>query len=274
MVPGSHDMGNLMDGYQDDCTLHGSWIQCISEGPAFSGSPNSTCIPSPLLRRKTSSPLLPMVTLHVILPPNLVLAGLPSPGSFDNSSPIHKFLLLVIIPSSLPLINDQSSPKLPLGRLPMLFMVTKHINTIISHPVCPQTVRNMLKQHSFKAVTKKKKPLLTAVHRKKQLAFALRHKKWTVEDWKRVIWSDETKFNRIGSDGKQWVGKQAGDGLIEREVQGTVKFGGGNIMVWGCMGWNGVGKLAEIEGRMDAEQYVEILDDHLLPSIEESGIAE
>src|SRR3979490_3218238 len=121
MVPGSHDMGNLMDGYQDDCTLHGSWIQCISEGPAFSGSPNPTCIPSPLLRRKTSSLLLPMVTLHIILPPNLVLAGLPSPGSLDNSSPIDKFLLLVVIPSSLPLINDQSSPKSPLGRLPMLF---------------------------------------------------------------------------------------------------------------------------------------------------------
>src|SRR3979490_387673 len=34
--------------------------------------------------------------------------------------------------------------------------VTKHIDTIISHPVCPQTVRNMLKQNSFKAVTKKK----------------------------------------------------------------------------------------------------------------------
>jgi hypothetical protein len=130
----------------------------------------------------------------------------------------------------------------------------------------------VLKQHSFKAVTKKKKPLLTAVHRKKRLTFALRHKEWTVEDWKRVIWSDETKINRIGSDGKQWVWKQVGDGLIEREVQGTVKFGGGNIMVWGCMSWNGVGELAEIEGRMDADQYVDILDNHLLPSIGESGI--
>jgi hypothetical protein len=89
----------------------------------------------------------------------------------------------------------------------------------------------VLKQHSFKAVTKKKKPLLTAVHRKKRLAFALKHREWTVEDWKRVMWSDETKINRIGSDGKQWVWKKAGDGLIEREVQGTVKFGGGNIMV-------------------------------------------
>jgi hypothetical protein len=41
------------------------------------------------------------------------------------------------------------------------------MNNINAHPVSPQTVRNVLKQHSFKAVTKKKKPLLTAVHGKR-----------------------------------------------------------------------------------------------------------
>src|SRR3979490_2197296 len=160
------------------------------------------------------------------------------------------------------------------GRAANATQVTKHINTIIPHPVSSETVRRVLRKHSFKAVVKKKKPFLITRHRQLRLAFALKHREWTVEDWKRVIWSDETKINRFGSDGRQWVWKQKGEGLIEREVQGTVKFGGENIMVWGCMGWNGVGKLAEIEGRMDAEQYVEILDDHLLPSIEESGISE
>jgi len=62
------------------------------------------------------------------------------------------------------------------------------------------------------------------------------------------------------------------EGLIPRKIQQTVKFGG-NIMVWGCMGWNGVGQLAEVEGRMDADQYVSILEDHLLPSMENSGIS-
>ncbi|KAL0945668.1 hypothetical protein HGRIS_014820 [Hohenbuehelia grisea] len=38
------------------------------------------------------------------------------------------------------------------------------------------------------------------------------------------------------------------------------------------MGWNGVGRMVEVEGRMNAEQYVDILTDGLLPSIEESGI--
>ena len=121
-------------------------------------------------------------------------------------------------------------------------------------------------------MVKKKKPLLSARHRQRRLAFALKHREWTVEDWKRVVWSDETKINRFGSDGRQWVWKQKGEGLIQREVEGTVKFGGGNIMVWGCMGWNGVEHLAEVEGRMDADQYVSILEDHMLPSLEESGI--
>ena len=31
-------------------------------------------------------------------------------------------------------------------------------------------------------------------------------------------------------------------------------------MVCGCMGRNGVGKLIEVQGKMDAEQYCEILE--------------
>ena len=43
-------------------------------------------------------------------------------------------------------------------------------------------------------------------------------------------------------------------------------------MIWGCIGWNGVGVLSEVEGRMDAEQYVAILEGGLLQSMEDSGI--
>lgn len=151
---------------------------------------------------------------------------------------------------------------------------TQFINSIIDTPVCPQTVRNTLKEASLKAVVKKKKPLLSNGHKKRRLAFALKYQHWTVEDWKRVIWSDETKINRIGSDGQEYVWKKKGEGLIAREVKGTVKFGGGSLMVWGCIGWNGVGVLSEVEGWMDAEQYVAILEQGLLQSIKDSGIPE
>ena len=45
-------------------------------------------------------------------------------------------------------------------------------------------------------------------------------------------------------------------------------------MVWGCMGWNGVGKLIEVQGIMDAQQYCDILDDGLVESYEKLEMAE
>ena len=52
-----------------------------------------------------------------------------------------------------------------------------------------------------------------------------------MEDWKRVIWSDETKINRIGSNGQEYVWEKKEEGLIAREIQGIVKFEGGSLMV-------------------------------------------
>ncbi|KAG6326476.1 hypothetical protein ID866_12613 [Astraeus odoratus] len=43
------------------------------------------------------------------------------------------------------------------GKVSNAVQATTHINSIIPNAVPSQTVRNLLKQHSFKAVTKKKK---------------------------------------------------------------------------------------------------------------------
>ena len=158
------------------------------------------------------------------------------------------------------------------GQLDNAVQATNYINNINQYNVSSSTVRRALKQSGFKAVVKAKRPLLKAQHRKARLSFALKYQHWTVDDWKRVLWTYETKINRIGSDGHQYVWKKAGEPLSDRITQPTVKHGGGNIMVWGCMGWNGVGRLAEIEGRMDSAQYVEILDQNLSQSIEDLEI--
>jgi hypothetical protein len=45
-------------------------------------------------------------------------------------------------------------------------------------------------------------------------------------------------------------------------------------MVWGCMGWNGVGKLVEVQGKMNAEQYCQILEEGLVESFEKLEMEE
>ncbi|KAG1223514.1 hypothetical protein G6F67_009367 [Rhizopus microsporus] len=75
------------------------------------------------------------------------------------------------------------------------------------------TVRRALKKAGFVAFVKPRKPLLRAVNIKKRLQWAEEHKDWTVDDWKRVIFSDETKVNRFGSDGKAYAWKTPGEQL-------------------------------------------------------------
>jgi transposase len=131
-----------------------------------------------------------------------------------------------------------------------------------------ETVRRALKETGLKAAHKQKKPRLLPKHRRQRMDFAILHKDWTVEDWKRVIWSDETKINRLGSDGQEWVWKQPAEVVADRHIQSTMKFGGGSLMVWGCMTAQGVGYMCRIDGRMNAELYTDILEDELRQTID------
>ena len=59
---------------------------------------------------------------------------------------------------------------------------------------------------------------------------------------------------------------EGGGGKIDRQT--VLKFGGGNVMMWGCMFWEGVGYATRIEGKMDAQLYCSILEDELQQSLE------
>ena len=157
------------------------------------------------------------------------------------------------------------------GKIKTAVQAAKSLATINNQNINPQTVRNALRSTGMVSVAKQKKPLLTRRHRRARLEFAERHLEWTVDDWARVWWSDETKINRLGSDGREqvWVDKE--NRQDPRRVEETVKYGGGNLMMWGCMGWEGVGFATRIDGKMDAKLYTEILGDELLKSLEWFG---
>ncbi|KAJ4449805.1 hypothetical protein ANN_01211 [Periplaneta americana] len=60
----------------------------------------------------------------------------------------------------------------------------------------------------------------------------------------------------------------------KKNLRPKVKYGGGGILVWGCISSVGVGTLAFIEGNMDHQCYINILKGHAVPSAENLGITD
>ena len=75
--------------------------------------------------------------------------------------------------------------------------------------------------------------VLTARHRAARLQWAKWHFRWGRQQWARVLFSDESRFNLSHYDGRIRVFRRRGEPsadncLIERD-----RFGGGIVIVWG-----------------------------------------
>ncbi len=146
--------------------------------------------------------------------------------------------------------------------------LTKTLKEIHQINVDRRTVARALNRRGLRAGEKKKKPGLSQKNIRARLEWARERKNWTVEDWNRVIFSDESKINRFNSDGRSWCWFRDVNQLEDRTVKITFKHGGGGVMVWGCMTSKGVGYLCKIEGNMDQHLYKTILEEDLMKTME------
>jgi hypothetical protein len=110
------------------------------------------------------------------------------------------------------------------------------------------------------------KPLLSKRHMTARLEFAKRHLKDSQTMRNKILWSDETKIELFGLNGKRHVWRKPGTAHHLANTIPTVKHGGGSIMLWGCFSAAGTGRLVRIEGKMNAAMYRDILDENLLQS--------
>ncbi|GFT45427.1 transposable element Tcb1 transposase [Trichonephila clavipes] len=138
--------------------------------------------------------------------------------------------------------------------------------------VSAETVRNVFRHAGYSSRVARKKPFISLQNQKKRLEFAKTHQFKTDNFWKKVIFSDESKFNIFGSDGHGTVWRKPNTALDPKNLRPTVKQGGGSIMVWGCMASNGVGNLVFIDGIMDHKLYIDILNNNLKESAKKLGL--
>lgn len=140
------------------------------------------------------------------------------------------------------------------------------INTTRQKPISKSTVRRRLAACGLNGRVAVSKPLLRAQNKRRRLLWAKKYQNYSVEDWKKVLFTDESKFQLYGNSRRVYVRRRCDEKLLNQCIKSTVKHGGGSIQVWGCFSFNGVGNLYRINSILNKEKYHSILQRHAIPS--------
>ncbi len=109
------------------------------------------------------------------------------------------------------------------------------------------------------------KPLLNQRQRQRRLTWAKEKKNWTVAQWSKVLFSDESKFCiSFGNQGPT-VWRKGGEAHRPSCMKSSVKFPQ-SVMIWCAMSSAGVGPLCFLKTNVTAPVYQEILEHFMLPS--------
>ncbi len=143
--------------------------------------------------------------------------------------------------------------------------ITKWAQEYFQKPLPVNTIHRAICRCQLKLYHAKRKTFVNMVQKCRRVLWAKAHLKWTVSKWKSVLWSDESKFDiLVGNHGCRVLrAKEEGDlpECYQRSVQKPA-----SLMVWGCISAYGMGSLHVLEGTMNAERYIKVLVQHMLPS--------
>ena len=131
--------------------------------------------------------------------------------------------------------------------------------------VSAATIRRRLFSYGLKGCSASKKIMISAKNRRIRLCFARAHLGWSIEDWEKILFSDESKFLCLSSDGRVYVRRFENEKFHPRCTKPTIQAGGGSVMVWGCMSANGVGPLLRLGKPYNATSYNTILHEVVKP---------
>ena len=134
-----------------------------------------------------------------------------------------------------------------------------------------RTVRRRLNEGGLFGRSAQKKPFISLHNRRRRrLEWARQHVHFSVEDWKNVLFSDESKFVRVQSSGRVYVRCMVGEAHSIKCTRPTVQMGSDSVMIWGCFFWCGMGPMVELEGRVNAARYGQLIKNTVSPFMEKN----
>lgn len=145
--------------------------------------------------------------------------------------------------------------------------LAQRLRNVRGTTVCAQTVRRRLVEAGLKARRPNRVPRLTRQHKQRRLEFARRYQNWGDHDWRRVLFSDESRFSLRSPDGRHRVWRRQGERYSSTTVVENENFWGGSVMVWAGISLEAKTELFILQERsLNANNYIrDILADHVVP---------
>jgi transposase len=140
-----------------------------------------------------------------------------------------------------------------------------------------QTIRRRLQKAGIRKWHAKKRALLTKNDAKRRYQWAKEHRHLTRDDFASILFSDESLFKK-NNDGRQKLifrHQTKEEKYAPQNIQGEKKGAGLSQMVWGCFIGDKLGPLVFIDGTVDGNTYIQLLEQNLVPFINllrENGI--
>jgi hypothetical protein len=137
--------------------------------------------------------------------------------------------------------------------------VTAELIIHLEDPVSTTTVGRKLHKSNIQGTVTTVKPLVTENNAKRPKRWSDNHKTWTADDWKKVIWSDESSFTLFPTSGRVYVWRTPKEAYNPECLVPTVKHGGGSATTRAAIFWCTAGSIITMNGRITASDYVDIL---------------
>ncbi|CAF3456439.1 unnamed protein product [Rotaria sp. Silwood2] len=147
-------------------------------------------------------------------------------------------------------------------------VITQKLNDSLTQCFSSRTVRRYLHKIGY-IYTKKKisKPYLKKIHKAKRIAWCKKFQSYTIEDWRRVTFSDESTYYVFKRKNKMMVSRAKSEKLAPDCVQQLTTGDGGKVGIWGAMCEYGKTSAFVYSDNMDSTKYCEVLKNYLIPSI-------
>ena len=139
--------------------------------------------------------------------------------------------------------------------------------------ISDQTVRNRLRQAGLRPRRPAQRIVLPQRNRIFRLQWCRRCRVWHRDQWRRIAFSDESRFTLHRADGRARVYRRRNERFAQNCIQEADRFGGGSVMVWAAICFNGRTDLVHIQGTLNGVRYRdEILAPHVIPFVNANNV--